>query len=77
MPQSSIRGSVVSGFNGESDEVYLMLDAEDFSRTVMRQVRIWMVEKESDDTVEINLPRLVQFRPDGLPPNIAGVPLIA
>jgi hypothetical protein len=77
LPQSAFRGSLVSGFNAGSDEVFLMLDAEQFCHAVMNQVRIWMEEKETDATVKMNLPRLVQFRPNGLPPNIAGVPLIA
>ena len=37
----------------------------------------WLAAKAADATVQANLPNLVRLRPEGLPPHIVGVPLIA
>ena len=62
--------------NNVLDDV-LNLDVVRFCRDVLQAVRTWRQEKSSDLTVRRNLPRLVQFRPDGIEPYIVGLPVIA
>lgn len=63
--------------NGGSSESALTLDATQFCRDIMASVSDWYKATKNDPTVESNLPKLVQFRPNGLAPHIVGVPLIA
>jgi hypothetical protein len=55
----------------------LMLDVALFCRTIMDAARYWSIEKESDPFVRRNLPNLVRYRPEGLPPFSVGVPTVA
>lgn len=55
----------------------LNLDAVWFCQDVVESARAWFASKRCDPTVEANLPKLVQFRPEGLAPYMVGMPLIA
>ncbi|GGX11044.1 hypothetical protein GCM10007242_16340 [Pigmentiphaga litoralis] len=55
----------------------LNLDAIRFCTDVVNAGRHWFAQNQTDANVVANLPRLVQFRPDGLPPYMIGMPLIA
>jgi hypothetical protein len=54
----------------------LNLHAPIFCQDMIDSVRSWCVAKQNDTTVQDNLLRLVQYRPDGLNPHIEGVPVI-
>ncbi len=89
-PESAIKqhdvvitiGADVS-FGGETAEdlrlagKVLVLDVQLFCDAVMASARAWAISKRSDPFVQRNLPRLVRYRPDGLPPFSVGVPTIA
>jgi hypothetical protein len=55
----------------------LLLDAVQFCQTIMDSARKWVISKNGDPFVERNLPNLVRYRPNGLPPFSVGVPTIA
>jgi len=55
----------------------LLLDAVQFCQTIMDSTRKWVISKNGDTFVERNLPNLVRYRPNGLPPFSVGVPTIA
>jgi hypothetical protein len=55
----------------------LNLYATTFCRDVNAAVLRWFEAKRDDATVQAHLPRLVQFREQGMPPYIVGIPLIA
>ena len=55
----------------------LLLDAVQFCQTIMDSARKWLISKNGDPFVERNLPNLVRYRPNGLPPFSVGVPTIA
>jgi hypothetical protein len=55
----------------------LSLDAEHFCRDVVAQASNWFARKQNDQIVAANMPKLFQFRPQGLAPYIVGAPLIA
>jgi hypothetical protein len=55
----------------------LHLDVGRFCQTIMDGARKWVISKAGDPFVERNLPNLVRYRPNGLPPFSVGVPTIA
>lgn len=55
----------------------LNLDAATFSRDMLQAVKGWYAAKQTDPVVQGNLPRLLQFYPQGLAPYMVGMPLIA
>jgi hypothetical protein len=55
----------------------LNLDAAIFCHDIMDSVRSWLIANKNNKTVQGNISRVVQFRPQGLPPYMAGMPLIA
>ena len=60
-----------------TQKAVLSLDAEYFCRDVVRNASHWYASKQNDRTVAANMPKLFQFRPQGLAPYIVGAPLIA
>jgi hypothetical protein len=55
----------------------LHLEAVPFCMTIMDAVRLWFTSKTRDPNVQKNLPNLVRFRPEGMPPYMVGIPIIA
>jgi hypothetical protein len=55
----------------------LMLDVLLFCKTIADAARKWAIAKKNDANVQKNLPMLVRYRPEGLPPFSIGVPTIA
>lgn len=55
----------------------LQVDVMYFCGAIMDAARAWAVAKVDDPYVQRNLPNLVRFRPEGLPPFSVGVPTIA
>jgi hypothetical protein len=55
----------------------LLLDVVQFCHTIMDGAKKWVISKAGDPFVERNLPNLVRYRPNGLPPFSVGVPTIA
>lgn len=55
----------------------LNLDVVRFCRDMTQAVSQWYEAKQDDPNVQTNLPRLVQFHPQGLVPYLVGVPLIS
>jgi len=50
---------------------------EDFCRNFMAAVRKWYWSNEENPNLKQNIERMVQYRSEGLPPYIVGVPLLA
>lgn len=55
----------------------LQLNLQRFCQDVIGAVRRWLDDRRNDLQVQANMFDLVTFRPQGLPPWIVGVPLIA
>lgn len=55
----------------------LQIDAAWFCQQFTDAVRQWAITKVNDPNVQTNVPNLVRLRPEGLPPYIVGIPLIA
>jgi len=55
----------------------LQVDLIYFCTTIMEAARAWAISKADDPYVQRNLPNLVRYRPEGLPPFSVGVPIIA
>lgn len=55
----------------------LNLDAPQFCKDVVKCAHEWYTAMKNDTNVRANLPRLVQFRANGLAPYMMGMPLIA
>jgi hypothetical protein len=73
-------GVKIGGVSAEELRVagqILMLDVVKFCETIMEAVRSWILAKSTDPFVQRNLPYLIRYRPEGLPPFSVGVPTIA
>jgi len=55
----------------------LNLDAPRFCQDIVESVSAWYESKKNDPNVTQNLPRLLRLHPNGLPPYMVGMPLIA
>jgi hypothetical protein len=55
----------------------LQLDVARFCQSIIDAARTWVISKAKDPHVQRNLPNLVRYRPEGLPPFSVGVPTIA
>jgi hypothetical protein len=55
----------------------LQLDARMFCETMIAAARGWLVSSATNPNVSTNMPHLVHLRPEGLPPFVNGVPVIA
>jgi hypothetical protein len=55
----------------------LHMEVSQFCRAIMDGAGKWVLSKAGDPFVERNLPNLVRYRPNGLPPFSIGVPTIA
>lgn len=60
----------------QDDIDVFQVDARQFCDDMLDSVRRWYHAKQQDQHVMQNLPRLVQFRPNGLPPHFVGMPMI-
>jgi hypothetical protein len=49
----------------------------EFCQAIMNAARAWAISKASDPFVQRNMPNLVRYRPEGLPPFTVGVPTVA
>jgi hypothetical protein len=54
----------------------LNIDVSIFCREVIEAGRAWLTETEESDTYRRNFDRFLKRHPEGLPPYIAGVPVI-
>jgi hypothetical protein len=61
--------------HGERNVV--LMDAERFCRDLITATRAWFATKKDDPFVQLNLPGLVHYRPEGLAPFFVGIPIIA
>ena len=55
----------------------LVMSVVAFCNTISDSARAWIVEEASNPNVQKNLPMLVRYRPQGLPPFSVGIPTIA
>lgn len=55
----------------------LQFDVVLFTRTIVNAVRGWMKLSAANPNVQVNLPNLIQYRPQGLAPYMVGMPVIA
>jgi hypothetical protein len=55
----------------------LYLDIVKFCRQIVEAAQLWAIANKDDQNVRANFENLVRSRPEGLPPFIVGVPLIA
>lgn len=55
----------------------LNLDAATFCRDMVSSARQWFLRNQNNVEVAKNLPYLLQYRASGLPPYMAGMPVIA
>jgi len=49
----------------------------DFCKNFTWAVNLWMEKNKDDENVKANLPRLMQYRPKGFAPYIAGMAVLA
>jgi hypothetical protein len=73
-------GVTFSGISAETLRVsgdLLQLDVRMFCNSILDAARAWGISKANDPHVLRNLPNLVRYRPEGLPPFSVGVPTIA
>ena len=77
LPGHARMHACISRDNAGVIESALQLDAISFCRDLMESVNEWYAAKQNDANVQKNLPRLLQFRPNGLPPHFVGLPVIA
>jgi hypothetical protein len=69
-----------SGISAEELRVsgkVLQIDLAYFCSAIMDAARTWAISKANDANVQRNLPNLVRYRPNGLPPFSIGVPTVA
>jgi hypothetical protein len=59
------------------DITFLALDAVTFCNDFVAAARAWFTANERHPAVRANIERLVRFRPEGLPPRILDMPMIA
>jgi hypothetical protein len=69
-------GSGITFTDCISNDVYIT-DAEHFCREMINSCRNWYETNKSNPIVNVNLDRLVQFRPMGLHPHFVGSPVIS
>jgi hypothetical protein len=55
----------------------LGMSAVKFCQTISSAARVWIISESENPNVQRNLPLLVRFRPEGLPPFSVGIPTIA
>lgn len=67
----------VSSNNGGVPERMLLLSASIFSRDMTDGVAAWQAAKGNDPNVVANLALLLRNRPNGVPPHVVGMPVIA
>jgi hypothetical protein len=73
-------GVEIGGISAEELRVagkILQVDLVYFCKAIMDAARAWAISKVDDPHVQKNLPNLVRYRPEGLPPFSIGVPTIA
>lgn len=64
--------------NGGTRESVLTLDVDLFCASIIRAARSWLSDADTNHSnVSANMPNLVRLRPDGLPPHLVGLPVIA
>jgi hypothetical protein len=74
-PETTIGGKSAQDLRVSGD--VLMLGVKEFCESIMEAARKWSIAKAGDPFVARNLPNLVRYRPNGLPPFSIGVPTIA
>lgn len=83
-PESRIKmhGTLINGEMrlGPNAELWkgpiLNLGVAEFCAAIIAAAREWVVGKKDDPFVQRNLPNLVRYRPNGLPPFSVGVPTV-
>jgi len=73
-------GATIGGLDADANRFggrMLMMNAEAFCRTIVDGAKAWAVSKSSDPIVQQNLPLLIRYRPEGLPPFMVGFPIVA
>jgi hypothetical protein len=55
----------------------LVMGVADFCQNIVTAARSWIIASFQNENVQKNLPLLVRYRPQGLPPFAIGVPVIA
>jgi hypothetical protein len=58
-------------------EKALILGVLPFCQAVIESAREWVIRNLDTENVKANLPRLVRYRPEGLPPFMVNVPVIS
>jgi hypothetical protein len=64
-------------FGTAPNEIIYTYSAVEFCQHIIDAVRLWAANKTSDVNVQKNLPKLIQYRPNGMPPTISGFLIIA
>jgi hypothetical protein len=62
--------------NCQANDAYIY-SVVDFCRNFTNAASRWFEKNKDDPIVRANLPRMIQYRPDGLRPFIGGVPVLA
>jgi hypothetical protein len=62
---------------GGTNSSFLILNPVAFCNDILDAVSQWLDEKQNDPIVQANMPKVVQFRPNGWPACFTGVPVIA
>ncbi len=52
------------------------IDLQNFCEAMVKSAKKWLAENVSDETVQTNIPKLLQLRPNGMPPYIIGAEVI-
>jgi hypothetical protein len=77
VPHGRVRAHNTVMRAADDEQFALHLDAEMFCLDVIASVKEWYSSNQDSPNVKAHLPRLVQYRPGGLPPYILGSPVIA
>jgi hypothetical protein len=75
LPESRINLHALSISNGE--KLAAMLDLVLFCKTMIEAAKRWYEDHKDDTTVAKNMKNLIRFCPAGMPPFIAGWPVVA
>jgi hypothetical protein len=72
----ALPGGPATFVNCQANDAYIY-SVVDFCRHFTEAVYRWFEANRNDPTIQANLPRLMQYRPNGLKPYIGGVTVLA
>lgn len=77
MADPSLRGFIHNGYTTVGGDTVLWLGPVPLTETIVAAVESWVGQYGTSNIVQKNLAKFVRLRPEGLPPHMAGVSVIA